>query len=95
MRNNIDLLPDFLTLIEEAGAQLVISGHKHDYRYDAQTGRRTWVQLVGGAPHIKYATIIRGRATAKQLAVVMYHRMAKSWTRGLTSPGPFRAWPLR
>jgi acid phosphatase type 7 len=70
-------------LIESAGAQLVISGHTHNHRYDAPTAGRPWGQLVGGGPNIKYATIIRGRATVKQLAVALYNLDGKTlgeWT---------------
>jgi acid phosphatase type 7 len=70
-------------LIESARAQLVISGHTHEYRYDAPTVERPWGQLVGGGPRIKHATIIRGRATGKQLTVALYNLNGKKlgeWT---------------
>jgi predicted phosphodiesterase len=56
-------------LIEAAGAQLVISGHTHRFRYDVPTPERPWGQLVGGAPDPAYATIIRGHATATRLTI--------------------------
>ena len=70
-------------LLEQAGVQLVISGHTHEYRYDTPTAERSWGQLVGGGPSPKFATIIRGHADASALTMTM-HRLDGSqidrWT---------------
>jgi 3',5'-cyclic AMP phosphodiesterase CpdA len=69
-------------LLEAARVQLVVSGHTHEFRYDAPSNDRTWGQLVGGAPYPKYATIIRGQADAEQLKVTMYRLnglLIKEW----------------
>lgn len=57
-------------LLAEAGAQLLISGHMHQFRYDAPTADRPYGQLVGGGPQLERATLIRGRAESSQLEVV-------------------------
>jgi acid phosphatase type 7 len=70
-------------LIEKAGAHVVISGHTHEHRYDLPIVGRSWGQLVGGGPHMKHATIIRGRATDKQLTVALSNlegRTLGQWT---------------
>lgn len=60
-------------LLEEAGAQLLITGHKHRTRYDAPTAERSYAQIVGGGPTPEQATIIRGRADKTQLEVSVHN----------------------
>lgn len=55
--------------LAKAGVQLVISGHMHRFRCDEPTAEHAYGQLVGGGPSLKSATIIRGEATAKELAI--------------------------
>lgn len=61
-------------VLEQAGVQLVICGHMHQFRYDAPEANRPWGQLVGGGPQPSRATLIRGRATADALTVTA-HRL--------------------
>jgi predicted phosphodiesterase len=57
-------------LLEEAGAQLLICGHTHNFRYDAPTAERRYGQIVGGGPTLEKATLVRGHADAARLEVV-------------------------
>ena len=58
-------------LLAEAGAQVVISGHTHRHRCDAQTDEFPYAQLVGGGPTPEHATLIRGRADAERLELTV------------------------
>jgi predicted phosphodiesterase len=58
--------------LAKAGVQLVISGHMHEFRYDAPTEKHPYAQLVGGGPRPQIATIIRGAANAERLEVTAY-----------------------
>lgn len=58
------------SLLEEAGVQLLITGHMHHYRYDAPTEEHSYGQIVGGGPDLEQATLIRGNADASRLEVV-------------------------
>lgn len=55
--------------LEQAGVQLVLSGHMHQFRYDEPTAEHSYGQMVGGGPSLQSATIIRGEATAKELII--------------------------
>jgi hypothetical protein len=69
-------------LLAESGAQLVICGHTHRHRYDAPSEGRPYGQLIGGGPQLESATLIRGRATRRELEVTcMNHAgaMLGSW----------------
>ncbi len=57
-------------LLQQAGVQLIISGHMHQYRFDAPTATRSYGQIVGGGPKPEAATLIRGGADGKQMEVV-------------------------
>lgn len=56
-------------LLEKAGAQLVICGHMHEFRYDVPTPEHRYAQIVGGGPTLENATFIRGEATVDRLVV--------------------------
>ncbi|RYX85282.1 hypothetical protein EON83_06720 [bacterium] len=58
-------------LLVKAGVQLVISGHTHDATWMPAEGKRPYGQLIGGGPKLEGATIIRGKADAKELRVQM------------------------
>ncbi len=58
--------------LQKAGVQLVISGHMHEFRYDAPTDAHAYGQLVGGGPRPEIATIVRGNANAERLEVSAY-----------------------
>jgi hypothetical protein len=47
----------------------VVCGHTHKHRYDAPAEDRPYAQLIGGGPQLESATLIRGRATPRELEV--------------------------
>lgn len=58
-------------LLEEAGAQLLISGHKHYFRYAGPCADHSYGQLVTGGPSLEQATLIHGQADKKCLKVTV------------------------
>lgn len=56
-------------VLEEAGVQLVVSGHTHRFRYDDPDESRSWGQLVGGGPQPGRATLIRGHIHPDEMTV--------------------------
>ena len=58
------------TLVK-AGVSVVISGHTHDYLWMPRKDGQPIGQLVGGAPQPKFATLIPGTATRKELKLTM------------------------
>lgn len=58
------------TLVK-AGVSVVISGHTHDYLWMPRKDGQPIAQLVGGAPQPKFATLISGTATKKELKLSM------------------------
>ncbi|HSI33333.1 MAG: metallophosphoesterase [Phycisphaerae bacterium] len=66
-----------------SGAQLLVCGHTHKYRYDPPAEGRPYGQLVGGGPKLTQATLIRGAATADKLTVTATDLAGKqlgAWT---------------
>ncbi|MCA9038421.1 MAG: metallophosphoesterase [Planctomycetaceae bacterium] len=57
--------------LTEAGVKLVISGHTHDFLWMPKKASQPMAQLIGGAPHPKYATLIQGVATPEHLHLKM------------------------
>lgn len=55
----------------EAGVQLIVSGHTHDYRWMPAKAGQPIAQLIGGAPEPRYATFIQGSATREMLTLKM------------------------
>lgn len=64
-------------LLDRAKCQLVVTGHMHEYRYDAATRDRRWAQVVGGGPDIgsdkKYPTVIEGKVEGRTLKVTVHN----------------------
>lgn len=60
-------LPDLV----KSGVKLIISGHTHDYLWMPKRDGQPIAQLIGGAPQPKYATLIQGTATPKELNIQM------------------------
>ncbi len=70
-------------LLEEAGAQLIITAHQHRYRYDKPTAERPWAQIVGGGPEMgeydgkkrpdKFPTVIEGEVRDGQLFITIHN----------------------
>ncbi|PQO43226.1 purple acid phosphatase family protein [Blastopirellula marina] len=55
--------------LAKAGAQLLVCGHTHRFRYDEPNDQRAYGQIVGGGPSLSGGTIIRGKADEKTLTV--------------------------
>lgn len=74
-------------LLEQAGCQLIITAHQHQYRYDAPTADRPWAQIVGGGPEMgftgsgenrrenpsKFPTVIEGEVSNGKLQIVVHN----------------------
>ena len=59
-------------LLAEAGCQLVITAHQHQYRFDAPDADRPWAQIVGGGPSLRgrgHATVIEGFVSDGKLQI--------------------------
>ena len=69
----------WLPLLEKAGIDLVVSGHRHSFHIDMPTEGRRWMQIVGGGcdpdPANKYGfpSIVEGRVTDGRLAVTIHN----------------------
>jgi hypothetical protein len=61
----------WLPALMEAGVNLVISGHTHDYLWMPVKEGQPLAQLIGGAPQPKFATFIQGTATRESLSLKM------------------------
>ena len=69
-------------LLEKAGVQLVVAGHKHRYRHDLPSSGRSWHQIVGGGPELgmsgkvpdtgRFPTVIEGGVVNGRLEVVAH-----------------------
>lgn len=66
-------------LLDEAGCQLVISGHQHTFRYEPSNGEHGWAQLIGGGPVLtgpksddQFPTLFDVSVKAGKLKVVAY-----------------------
>ena len=74
-------------LLAEAGCQLIITAHQHQYRYDAPTPDRPWAQIVGGGPEMgftgigenrrerpeKFPTVIEGEVKDGKLHIAIHN----------------------
>ena len=64
-------------LLQEAGCQVIITAHMHEYRYDAPSGSRKWAQVVGGGPKLdsadEYPTVIEGLIQDRQLVIRVHN----------------------
>jgi acid phosphatase type 7 len=73
-------------LLSEAGAQVVISGHTHRFRYDPPEGKRGYGQLVGGAPAPEWATLIRARVAQDKLELAAHKMDGSLWDQWVFKP---------
>ena len=74
-------------LLAEAGCQVIITAHQHQYRYDAPTADRPWAQIVGGGPEMgftgsgenrrerpeKFPTVIEGEVKGEKLHITIHN----------------------
>ena len=58
----------WVPILEKAGVQLVVCGHKHRFRFDAPTADRPWAQVVGGGPELG---VTRGKPDAGRFPTVV------------------------
>lgn len=84
--------------LEKAGCQLIITAHKHCYRYDAPTKDRPWGQIVGGGPEMgftgkgdkrvphpeKYPTVIEGDIRDGKLHITIHNLLKGTVQETLT-----------
>ena len=69
-------------IMEKAGVNLVIAGHKHRYRHDLPSSGRSWHQVVGGGHELgvargkpdsgRFPTVIDGMVKKGRLVVTAY-----------------------
>lgn len=59
------------TTLTAAGVCVVISGHTHDYLWMPKKDGQPIAQLIGGGPQPRFATLIHGTATERQLKLTM------------------------
>ena len=59
-------------LLTQYGVQLVVTAHRHRFRYDVPTADRTWGQVVGGGHRdTEPITIVHGKATGDAMEVIV------------------------
>jgi len=73
-------------LLAEAGCQLVVTAHRHQYRYDAPNAEHAWAHIVGGGPELgmvhgkadptRFPTVIEGRVVDGKLVVKAHDVLA-------------------
>ena len=72
-------------LLAQAGVQVVIAAHEHQYRYDAPAADRPWAQIVGGGPELgiipwknnmvdpsRFPTVMEGRVEGGELKITVH-----------------------
>lgn len=69
-------------ILEKAGVQLVVCGHKHQFRFDAPTAERPWAQVVGGGPELgvsgnrpdasRFPTVVEGKVVDGRLRLIVH-----------------------
>ena len=71
-----------MTILEKAGVQLVVCGHKHRFRFDAPMADRPWAQVVGGGPELgvtrgkpdagRFPTVVEGKVENGRLRLLVH-----------------------
>lgn len=70
-------------MLNDAGVNLVVCGHKHRFRYDPPGNGRKWAQVVGGGPELgnpdpgRFPTVVEGMVENGRLHLVV-HDVEKS-----------------
>ncbi|MBR5161361.1 MAG: metallophosphoesterase, partial [Thermoguttaceae bacterium] len=59
-------------LLSQHGVQVVITAHKHRYRYDAPASDRPWAHFVGGGKSPQAATLFHGTVEDGKLIIRVY-----------------------
>ncbi|MFA7173685.1 MAG: metallophosphoesterase [Kiritimatiellia bacterium] len=64
-------------LFEQYGVQLVVTAHRHRFRYDAPTSKRSWAHVVGGSgcdmPPKGQLTVFEGKVTGERLQLIAHN----------------------
>ncbi|MDD2601216.1 MAG: metallophosphoesterase [Kiritimatiellae bacterium] len=64
-------------LFEQHGVQLVVTAHKHRFRYDAPSAKRSWAHVVGGSgcdlPPKGQLTVLQGKVTGDRLQLIAHN----------------------
>ena len=63
-------------LLDEAGCQLLITAHMHQFRFDAPGPAHRWAQLVGGGSHMEeseFPTVMEGRVADGKLRITVHN----------------------
>ena len=73
-------------LLAEAGCQLVVTAHQHQYHYFEPTAERPWAEIIGGGPEMgeeggrKHAhlfpTVIEGEVRQAQLHITVHNLLS-------------------
>ena len=72
----------WVPILEKAGVQLVVCGHKHRFRFDAPMADRPWAQVVGGGPELgvtrgkpdagRFPTVVEGKVENGRLRLLVH-----------------------
>lgn len=72
----------WVPILEKAGVQLVVCGHKHRFRFDAPTADRPWAQVIGGGPELgtshgrpdagRFPTVVEGKVENGRLRLIVH-----------------------
>ena len=63
-------------LLHEAGCQLLVTAHQHQYRYYPAADGRTWAEIIGGGPHLNpehFPTVVEGKVSDGRLMVTVHN----------------------
>jgi len=63
--------------LAEGNLDVVINGHVHEYKHTPPGISNPYAQLVGGGPKPESATVIRGEADEKRMALLVYDLVNK------------------
>lgn len=70
---SVDSRDKWAGLLAEAKIDAAIHGHVHEFLYTPPEASHAWGQLVGGGPKPEAATVIRGEADEKRLALIAFN----------------------
>ncbi|WP_425395084.1 metallophosphoesterase family protein [Aeoliella sp.] len=80
-RHSGDAARQWLPLLAEANVRMVLSGHRHDVRIDDPTPEQPVMQVVGGAPAPRWASLTTLQATPERLVLTIEHLDGSEWMR--------------
>ena len=69
-------------LFEKHGVQLVVTGHKHKFRFDAPAASRSWAHVVGGSgcelKPDRELTVLEGKVADGQMRLIAHNLTSKT-----------------